>query len=290
MHRRSILLTGLALICLPLPARADAFDYYLNPVLSKVPKAEGVKELKRLTPELMQDHDRVLAGITAAFVVVQTNEQRYGKLLVQPAHKKIGDNKRLPILIIERFVTYREGQERAIQARGKEVILFPGFRFSLDLGQVVPEELGGDLRLVADGDQVYVEPLGQAKLFLVTKPLPEAAPKKSDKLVVGETFEPRYFNGKYQLFDDGRRSGTLTLQVGEGGEVTGAYFSDRDGQKYEVRGKLGKVPHAVQFVIKFPRVEQTFNGWLFTGDARALTGWSRLLEREAGFYALRMEE
>jgi hypothetical protein len=49
-------------------------------------------------------------------------------------------------------------------------------------------------------------------------------------------------------------------------------------------------PHSVEFTVQFPRSEQTFKGWLFTGDARAITGSSRLGEREAGFYAVRVEE
>ena len=78
--------------------------------------------------------------------------------------------------------------------------------------------------------------------------------------------------------------------VEEGGEVTGSYVSDKDGEKYEVVGKVGMPPHSIHFTVKFPRAEQTFDGWLFTGDGKVLTGSSRLLDREAGFYALRVEE
>jgi hypothetical protein len=127
-------------------------------------------------------------------------------------------------------------------------------------------------------------------LFLVTKALPDVAPKPPEKVRVGETFETRYFNGSYKLYDDGRRSGTLNLKVEDDGTVTGSYYSDKDGQKYEVSGKVGTPPHSIRFGIKFPQTEQTFQGWLFTGDARVLTGTSRLAEREAGFYAQRIEE
>jgi hypothetical protein len=108
--------------------------------------------------------------------------------------------------------------------------------------------------------------------------------------VIGPTFEPRYFNGTYKLHDDGRRSGTLTLEVANDGDVSGTYFSDKDGQKYEVSGKIGVTRHSLQFAIKFPRTQQHFTGWLFTGDGKALTGFSRLQDREAGFYALRVQE
>jgi hypothetical protein len=194
------------------------------------------------------------------------------------------------MLLIDRYVTYREGEERAVAASGTNVSLYPGFRLSLDLGQVVPEDLGGDLRFVVEDGKVYTQPLGKAKLYLVTKALPDVAPKKPEKLVVGAKFEPRYFNGTFQLYDDGRRSGRLTLQVDDDGAVRGAYYSDKDGQKYEVRGKLGTPKHSIQFTVQFPRSEQTFQGWLFTGDGKALAGSSRLAEHEAGFYAVRVEE
>ncbi len=270
--------------------QADAFDRYDNPVLAKMPKAPGVKELKQLASDLIADYEHVLPGTTGALIVIETNEGRYSKLLVQSARQKVAAKSSVPILLIHRYVTYREGQERAIQADGKNISLFDGFHFNLDIGQVVPASLGGDLRFVAHDEKIYAEPLGKAKLYLITRPLPEAAPKKSAKLVIGEPFEPRYLNGTYKLQDDGRRSGTLTLQVAGDGEVTGAYYSDKDGRKYEVTGKVGAVKHSVRFTVKFPRAEQVFQAWLFTGDGKALAGFSRLQDREAGFYALRVEE
>jgi hypothetical protein len=269
---------------------ADPFDLYTNPVLARAPGAKGVEEVEKLTPEQITDNDRVLPGLAGALVVVKTNDNRWGKLLVQAARQKVDADTSLPMLLVHRFVTFKEGQEQAVQASAQNVCLFPGFRLNLDLGQVVPEQLGGDLRLVVDGETVYAEPLGKARLFLVTRPLPEAAPKKGEKLVVGEKFEPRYFNGTYRLHDDGRRSGKLTLEVKENGDVTGAYYSDKDGEKYAVRGQVGKAPHSVEFTVQFPRTEQFFRGWLFTGDARALAGTSRIGDREAGFYAVRVEE
>ena len=288
--RRCLLLAACILAAVPGSLRADAFDHYTNPILVKVPTAAGVKELKQLTPALIADNDRVLPGVTSAFVVVRTNDNRFAKLLVQPARQKVDADRQVPILMIDRFVTYKEGDERTVQASGHNVYLFPGFRFQLDIGQVVPEELGGDLRFVNDGGKAYLEPLGKAKLYLLTKPLPEATPKKTAKLVVGETFEPRYFNGSFKLHDDGRRSGTLTLKVGEANAVTGSYYSDKDGQKYDVKGKVLTPNYAIQFTVKFPRTEQQFQGFMFTADGKAIAGISRMQEREAGFYALRVED
>ena len=268
--------------------RADAFDYYVNPVLAKLVESKNVKEIKQLTPNLIVEHDRVLPRETSAFVVVRTNGGRYARLLVQAARQRVGD-KSVPILYIERFVTYKEGEEQTIQASGKNQSLYAGFRFSLDLGQVVPEALGGDLRFVVDGDKVATEPLGKAKLYLVTKHDPAVVPKKGPKLVMGDRFEPRYFNGTFKLYDDGRRSGKLVLKVADDGSVKGAYYSDKDGQKYEVNGKIGEPRHSITFDVKLPRTEHTFKGMLFTGNGKAIAGTSRLAGRDSAFYAVRQE-
>jgi hypothetical protein len=280
-----------ALFAVPALARADAYDNYTNSILAKVPASKLAEQVKKLTPELMIAHGRALPGITAAFVVVRTNEGRLAKLLVRPADQKISENEHLPIVLVERFVTFREGEERTIHASGHDTRLFGDFHFSLDIGQVVPAKVGGDLRFVVDGDKSWLEPVGKAEMFLVTKHLPEATPKKGPKVVVTEKFEPAYFNGNYKLYSDGRRSGTLQLKLAENSkDVDGWYYSDKDGAKYEVSGTIGNPKHLLEFTIQFPRTIETFRGMLFTGDGKAIAGTSRLQERETGFYAVRIED
>ena len=46
----------------------------------------------------------------------------------------------------------------------------------------------------------------------------------------------------------------------------------------------------MRFTVTFPRSEQVFQGMLFTGDGKALAGTSRIADREAAFYAVRIEE
>jgi hypothetical protein len=271
-------------------ARADLFDNYTNPILAKVPSAAGVQETKKLTPDQIAEHDRVIPGASAAFIAVKTNDGRWSKLLVETARQKIDDKRSLPILVINRFVTFKEGDERAIAASAKNVYLYAGYRLNLDIGQIVPDEAGGDLRFVVSGDKVHLEPLGKAKLYLLTKPLPEATALKAAKFVPGESLEPRYYTGTFKLYDDGRRSGKLVLQVDEANELSGAYYSDKDGAKYEIKGRIGTPLNTFEFTVKFPRSEQTFRGWMFTGDGKALVGSSKLVDRESGFYAVRVEE
>src|SRR5205823_10070132 len=134
------------------------------------------------------------------------------------------------------------------------------------------------------------EPVGKARMYLLTQPMPEAKPVKTAKVVIGETFEAKYFNGSYKLHDDGRRSGTLKLSVDGEGNVEGAYYSDRDGQKYEVKGKVGMPLYSIQFTVTFPRSEQTFQGLMFAGDGKAIAGTSRIVQHETGFYAVRVED
>ena len=71
--------------------------------------------------------------------------------------------------------------------------------------------------------------------------------------------------------------------------VTGSYYSDKDGQKYDVTGKIGTPTHSIEFMVKFPRTEQVFKGMLFTGTGKAIAGTSRMVDREAAFYATREE-
>ena len=287
------LLRILPVLCLVVSvnaARAEPFDLYLNKDLSKIVEGKDVREVKQLTPAMVVEHDRVLAKTPSAFLVVKTNGGRYAKLLVQAAKQRIDAEKAIPILSIERFVTYKEGEEQTILATGKRQSLYAGFRFSLDLGQVVPEAVGGDLRFVVDGDKVYTEPVGKAKLYLVTKHDPSVEPKKAGKFVIGEKFEAKFFNGTFRLNDDGRRAGKLVLKVDEDNKtVTGSYYSDKDGQKYELTGKIGTPTHSIEFTVRYPRTEQVFKGMLFTGTGKAIAGTSRMVDREAGFYATREE-
>lgn len=284
------LLSILVLFLSAASVQADAFDVYLNPTLSRlVEKGLLVKEIPQLTSSEILEHDRVLPGIPSAMLIVRTNGGRWAKLLVQAGKQKIDADRAIPILSIERFVTYKEGEEQTILASGKQQSLYHGFRFSLDLGQVVPEEVGGDLRFVLKGEKVFTEPIGKARLYLLTKHDPALEPRKGGKFVMGPRFTVKAFNGTFRLFDDGRRSGKLVLKVEDENRLTGAYYSDKDGQKYELFGKVGSPLHGIEFTIKFPRTEQTFKGLMFTGNAQAIAGTSKLLDRETAFYAVRDE-
>jgi hypothetical protein len=290
MHRFWFSLIVLALW--QVRAGADHFEHYTNAVFDKnVKDAKLFKELKEIDSTGLSEFADVLADTNATFLLVRTNEDRWAKLLVQAARQRFGKDGQAPMLLIERYVTFKEATERTVKAKGENVHVYPGMRLNLDIGQFVPAKLTADLTVADDGKGGFkLAPAGNAKLYALTKPIPDVVPKKADKLTVGATFEIRYFNGKFKLYDDGRRSGTINLEVNESGEVTGAFYSDRDGAKYDISGEVSNPKHAINFTIKFPQVKQTFSGFLFTGNGKVISGSSKLQDREAGFYAERIEE
>jgi hypothetical protein len=279
-----------ALLSLPIPsARADVFDRYTNNVLGKVAGAEGVQTPARLTPQLISESGKLLPGSSSALLVVKTNGGRFSKLAVQIARQRTTSGA-VPIALIERFVTFKEGEDRALQATGGPIHLYNGFQLNLDLGQVVPAEVGGDLKFVSADGENWLEPVGMAKMFLLTKPLPGTEGKKFARPMIGESFEPRYFSGTYKLVDDGRRAARLVLNVDDEGIVTGEYTSESSGRAYEVYGKVANPKHQIHFTVKFPQTEQQFTGWMFTNEGKYITGSTRMQEREFGWYAVRQDD
>jgi hypothetical protein len=286
-------LSVLSLLLLSATLRAEQFDYHTFPVLNKAVTDGSVKEYKEITSEQLGELTGVLPDTSSAMLVVVTNDKRFARLLVQPARQKIGTDKFASVLLIDKYSTFRGTTDRAVQVTGVNTQVYPGLRMSLDVGQIVPESIGGDLMVVPndkDPNQFTLKPIKDAKLYVLTKPIPGVVPKKAPKFVAGEVFETRFFAGKYKMSDDGRRTGELRLEVTENGEVNGVFVSDRDGREYDVTGKAGTPKHQITFTIKFPATTQTFNGFMFTGNGKGIAGTTKLAEREAGFYAERVEE
>jgi hypothetical protein len=260
-----------------------------------VPQSKSASKVEKLTPELLTEHSDAIKGLGGALIVVRTNEGRWSKLVVYAAKQKVATEKSfpalkaLPILLIDRFVTYQEDEDRAILVNGKNIRLFGGSQFNLDIGQVVPADVTADLRFVTTEMGEHAVPVGKAEVYIITKPMPEAKPDASPKIEVGAKFLPQYYTGVYKLHDDGQRSGTLHLKVGDDNVVKGHFYSDKDGAKYDVDGKVSDPHHKIDFKIYYPRTVQELHGWMFTANGKAFAGWTRLENRETGFYAVRQE-
>lgn len=278
----------LVVILSSLPLDADTYDRYLEPVLAKAAESPNAVELKKLAAEEVAKHGNLVGNSSGALLIVRTNNGRWAKVIAQFARQKEGEET-LPIALLERGVTFKEGSEQVVAATFASLRLYDGFRLSLDLGQVVPEKLGGDLRYVADAGDGHLEPVGKAKVYLVTRQAAEVEAKKAAKPLVGDVFEASVIAGTYKLFDDGRRTATLILKVDEKGEIAGDYISEKTGGKYEVGGKVQPNKHHIVFSVTFPNSVQTFTGWVFTKDASAMAGFTNTQGRDFGFYAVRAE-
>jgi hypothetical protein len=277
-----------ACVLLPVPLQADTYDRYTNSVLTKAYESPQVRQIPQLTPQLVVAHNDLFQETGAVLLIVRTNQGNNAKLLVQFAKQKLGMTS-VPMALLERATSYKPGTERALQAVTPLVHLYHGFQFNLDLGQVVPAELGGDLRYIDTPQGGALEPVKNAKLYLVTRHLPGTEAKKSAaRGALGEAYDPASLAGTYKLHDDGRRSAILDLKLDAEGNLTGRYTSDQSGREYEVTGKVTPTAkHQISFTVTFPNTKQEFTAYVFTKDASAICGSTKLQGQEFGFYAVR---
>jgi hypothetical protein len=266
-------------------AQADDFDLYTASVLRKIPAADGASALEQITLSELSRAEPVLPGRNGPLLVVRTDEGHWAKMVVGRAIRKQNDAEQ-PIVVIQRYQTMRPDSENGRLAAGKNIYLFDGFRFNLDIGQVVPEGSGGDVEFHRDGESDgYLQPIGKAKLYLVTQPLVQTAEQDAQRARGPVTAQD--FAGKYHLVANGQWSGTLTLKVAKNGEVTGTYLSDQTGRDYPVKGAVTTPTHHIRFTVELPMSKQDFDGYLWTRGKNALAGVTTLAERPFGFVALR---
>lgn len=268
--------------------RADTFDRYTNPVLGKAAESSQAVAVTKLTTVQVAKHNDLFQETGGVLLVVRTNGGNNAKVLAQFAKQRT-DKGTVPMMLLERATSYKPGQERAILAQAATVHLYDGFQFNFDLGQVVPAAVGGDVKYVDTPEGGYLEAVGNAKLYLVTKHLPGTEAKKpAGRTVLGEAFDPASIAGTYKLSDDGRRFAVLELALDAEGALTGSYTSDQSGRKYDVTGKITPtMKHQLNFTVKFPNSTQEFTGYLFTKDASAICGMSKMQGQEFGFFAVR---
>ncbi len=192
------------------------------------------------------------------------------------------------MLILDRFETIDAGDRISWKARGRDTMLFDGFSFDLDSGQVVPDGFGGDIRLTNQGaDGPELSAVGASKLYTFEKPLP-VAPTSPGRPSSGRAVLPTDFSGRYNLMANGQMSGTLDLSVNPDGMVSGQFRSDRNGSVYPVTGKVAAdLARKIEFTIQFPRSEQVYQGLLWTEEKSAIAGTVQILDHPFSFFAIR---
>lgn len=263
---------------------ADVFERHGAPLVKRL--AEDGDAVKLLT---MQDASKIkplAPTIGSPCLVAKTDEGSYAKLLVSWGLKK-GKNteKPMPVLLIERYVVYRGDRLDLTSATGKDVMLFPGFTFNLDIGQVVPEGQGGDIIFTIDGELI---PADNAKLVVLNgsqlPPMEKGSRRnpQDHEGVVGEDF-----TGTWKLNADGRWLGELDLKVTDGGKATGSFISDESKNSYEVTGQVGGTPHNLKLEVFLANTQLSIDGYLWTKDKSQMAGTVTMTGRKFGFVATR---
>jgi hypothetical protein len=192
------------------------------------------------------------------------------------------------VLFIERYVTYDNDRPDLALASGKSVMLFPGFHFNFEIGQVVPAGQGGD---VAFADDKKLRPVGAVQMFgLNGSVLPAAAPGEKHDPTAHEGVLPQDFSGVWQIDADGRWTGQWNLTVQDDGAVQGSYTSDESKSVYPVRGQVTGLPHRMTLDVELANTTQSFEAFLWTKDKSTMAGITMLAQRKFGFHARRLKE
>ena len=264
---------------------ADVFDRHDARLVKRL--AEEGEGLKQLAMKDASKLKPLAATIGSPCLVAQTEDGGFAKFLVTWGLKK-GKNsdKPVPVLLIERFVTYRGDRLDLTSATGKDVMMFPGFGFNLDIGQIVPEGQGADITFTPDGDLVPAEHVKLVVLNGSQLPPAEKAERPDPNSHEGVLAED--FTGHWKLNADGRWLGELELKVTEGGRAAGSFISDESKNSYEVSGQTGGVPHNLKLEVFLANTQLSVDGYLWTKDKSQMAGTVTMTGRKFGFVATRV--
>lgn len=273
-----VLAFGLSLGWIAPASAADLFDRQSAADLSHAAdRAEMLVELSQANAAKLP---KLGGGVTAPCVVVKSNEGCWCKLMLAWGLRKARPEP-VPVVMIERFVAYRVDRPELTTANGKDVMLFAGYEFDLDIGQITPGGLGGDIRISKDGS---LEPVGDAKLFPLTVPTPEpTAPRARSNGDVG----PRDFAGDWIVAIDGRWNGEWELHVQESGRTSGRFLVTESKNEYEILGQPGSQSHHMKFEVVLANAVVAVDAYLWTNDASQMSGTATMAGRKFGFHARR---
>lgn len=260
---------------------ADAFDQHTSEILKQaIADAKPIERLALDDANKLQPIGRNLSTC----IVVRTNDGNVAKALVAWGFRR-GEDKPIPVLLIERFVTYRGNRGDVTAAAGEDVMLFAGFAFNFDIGQVVPAGQGGDVRMT---DESVLVPIDEAKIFgLDGSRLPAAEDDGEEDPHDHEGVLPRDFAGAWRVDIDGRWRGEWLLHVNGEGQVRGTYTSDDSKSGYPISGRVASPSHRVKLTVHLENAQQTVDALLWTTDKSRMSGAATLAGREFGFVAVR---
>lgn len=260
---------------------ADVFDKH---DFSIVKQAAG--ELPAIPKITMQEASKLKplsATISTPCLVVKTSEGNYAKMLVSWGFRKNGEE-RIPVLLLERFVTYRGDRPDMTAATGRDILLFAGFEFDFDIGQVVPPKSGGDISFSAESILEVVPPA-----VLVSLPgslLPPA--EASTRPVSGAEGSAQDFAGDWTINADNRWNGEWSLKVDDEGRITGKFVSSESQNTYDISGNVSALPHQARIEIFLANAQISAEAYLWTKDHNDMAGVVTVAGRKFGFYGKRV--
>ena len=264
---------------------ADVFDRHTAPLVKKLAdEGTATKELAMADAAKLKP---LAANIGSPCLILKTDGGNYTKALVSWGLKKgKGTDKPTPLLLIERFVSYRGERLDLTSSIGRDVMLFPGFGFDFDIGQVVPVGQGADIEFTTEAALICAT---EAKLVVLNgSQLPPAEKTAKHDPNDHEGVVALDFAGTWKLNADGRWLGELDLKVNEGGRATGSFTSDESKNAYELSGQTGSTPHNLKLEVFLANTQLSVDGYLWTKDKSQMAGTVTMTGRKFGFVATRV--
>jgi len=267
----------------PCTRGADVFDRQTSAIVKQlIEKGEAVAELDLAASAKLKP---LSSTVSSPCLLIKTDEGNFTKALVSWGLRK-GAGKPLPVLLIERYTTYRQDRMDLTAANGKDVMLFPGSGFNFDIGQVVPKGQGADIEFSEEG---VLKSAREAQVIpLNGNQLPAADPVKKHDPAAHEGVIPEDFAGTWKLNADGRWLGEWQLKVNNNGNATGTFVSDESRNSYDLSGQVGSTSHNLKLDVFLANTQMAVDAYLWTKDKSMMAGTVTLSGRKFGFVATRV--
>lgn len=263
----------------------DIFDRHDAAILKQV--VEGGTSQTEVSQAQVAKLKPLAKNIESTCLIVETNGGNLAKVLVSWGFRKQRQaEKPIPVLMLDRYVTYEQGRGDTSLANGTNVMIFPGFKFDFDLGQIVPDGFDADIEFT---DKGAIRCLDTAKVHLVNGsqlPVTEEPPPVKKK---GELISPEDFTGIWSVDGDGRFIGEWDLTVNEEGQASGKFLSAETKSSYPISGQIGGLPHQIKLTIQFNNAIQVVEAYLWTKDQSKMAGSFSLAGRKFGISATRQD-
>src|SRR5262245_50841181 len=188
-------------------AWGDDFGRIVGPLLFDIPQRFERVGTGHLSLRAIESLPEVVRGERSALIIATTDEGNLAKVLVSQGLRGQfsagGKQTLVPVISLDRYETIDRGDRETRKARGRDVLLFDGFEFDLDTGQVVPAGFGGDIRYTSHGASgPELVAVGKNRLYAIDKPLPVPA-SAPGRPSAGPAVLSTDFNGRYTLVSNG---------------------------------------------------------------------------------------